>query len=165
MPTEIERKFLVVGEAWRAEARASYPIRQGYLARGDTCTVRIRRIGDRAYVTVKSAKHSLSRSEYEYEIPAHEADEMLDTLTTGQVIEKRRHCVPHDGRVWEVDEFEAPNAGLVVAEIELRDIADEPRLPDWVGEEVTEDRAYGNAQMSAPGAAPVDGARAEARDG
>ncbi|WP_051402428.1 CYTH domain-containing protein [Lutibaculum baratangense] len=148
MPTEIERKFLVADDSWRERVSKSYLIRQGYLAPGTECSVRVRKAGDRAFVTIKGAKASRSRPEYEYEIPVADADEMLDTLVSGQIIEKRRHHVPFGGRVWEVDEFETPQPGLVVAEVEL-DAADASLdMPAWLGPEVTEDPRYGNASMS-----------------
>ncbi len=156
MPTEIERKFLVASEAWRDEVRDSYRIRQGYLARTETCTVRIRHTGERAFITIKGAKADLSRAEYEYDIPPDEAEEMLATLVDGEVIEKLRHHVPHDGHVWEVDEFRSPHPGLVIAEVELETAETEPTLPRWLGREVTHDPRYGNAVLSLNGAGSGD---------
>ena len=160
MPLEIERKFLVRNEGWRENVRESYAIRQGYLMRGKRATVRIRRARDKGFITIKGAKSEISRAEFEYEIPVEEADEMLDTLVSGQVIEKHRHLVVHDGRVWEIDEFARPRRGLVLAEIELESADEEISLPDWAGEEVTENPSYGNAMMSAPADAPQIVARA-----
>lgn len=152
MATEIERKFLVSGDGWRSAASASYLIRQGYLARTEDCTVRVRRIGDTAFVTIKGRTEGMSRAEFEYEIPVGEADEMLGTLAVGHIVEKRRHHVRVNGHLWEVDEFAAPRPDLVLAEIELQDPAERFEIPDWVGEEVTEDPRYRNAVMSDPDA-------------
>lgn len=150
MPMEHERKYLVLGDGWRAAIEETFVIRQGYLAATESCSVRIRHAGDRAFLTVKGAKASRSRPEYEYEVPTADAAEMLDTLASGAIIEKRRHRVRVGRHVWEVDEFQVP-AGLVMAEIELDHCEEAFALPDWVGREVTDDPRYGNARMAAEG--------------
>lgn len=143
---EIERKFLVASDAWSANA-VGLPIRQGYLARASHCVVRVRTYGERAFVTIKSDRSGLTRSEYEYEIPFDHAVEML-ALCEGAVIEKVRHRIEHADHTWEVDVFSGPNAGLVVAEIELG-AEDEPfERPAWLGEEVSGDPRYANAYLS-----------------
>jgi CYTH domain-containing protein len=151
MAREIERKFLVAGDGWRAGARG-VPYRQGYLSAGADarCTVRVRRAGDHAYLTIKgpAAPGGTERDEYEYPIPVADAEEMLAGLCAGGRVEKVRHRVPHAGHVWEVDEFAGENAGLVLAEVELGR-ADEPvALPPWVGAEVTADTRYTNAALA-----------------
>lgn len=146
MPFEIERKFLVETDSWRGDA-APTRIRQGYLATSPTLSVRIRRAGEAAFMTVKGGA-GVVRTEYEYTIPVGDADEMLDTLCARPLIEKRRHLVPVAGVQWEVDEFDGALAGLVLAELEL-DSADQPvELPDWVGREVTDDPRYLNANLA-----------------
>jgi len=150
---EIERKFLVTGDAWRHGARGR-PIRQGYLARTRRGVVRVRSYGDRGFLTVKSERSGFTRNEYEYEIPLVHAEEML-TLCEGALIEKTRYRVAHRGHTWEIDVFGGANTGLVVAEIELA-AEDEPfARPAWLGAEVTADRRYRNAQLSLH---PYDGA-------
>ena len=147
MPLEIERKFLVEGEAWRG-AWPVQPIRQGYLTTGDATTVRVRIAGERAYLTIKSARGGpTTRAEYEYEIPLVHAAEMLP-LCHQPVIEKRRHAVPFDGRVWQIDEFAGANAGLVLAEIELDRPDRRLTLPPWAGPEVTADLRYRNSYLA-----------------
>ncbi len=146
MGIEIERKFLVSGEGWREEGRG-IPFRQGYLQHG-SCTVRVRTEGERGVLTIKGPVHGISRAEYEYEIPFSDAEAMLDTLVDGLVIRKVRHTVFYRGKAWVVDVFGEENAGLIVAEIELESEDEAFDLPPWVGEEVTHDRRYSNAQLA-----------------
>ena len=149
MPLEIERKFLVRGDAWRSLAESSAEMRQGYLCRDPDRSVRARLAGDRGTLTIKGRSQGAVRSEYEYAIPAGEARELLDGLCLRPQIEKTRHRVPVGDLVWEVDVFSGENAGLVVAEVELDDPEQELPLPDWVGEEVTGDPRYLNANLVA----------------
>ena len=151
MGVEVERKFLVVDESWRAAVTTSTRIAQGYLARTGTVTLRVRVKGDRGFVTIKGASQGISRSEYEYEIPTADALAMLDELTEAPVIDKVRHLVPVGGHTWEVDVFAGANAPLVMAEVELAD-PDEPfELPGWAGADVSDDARYYNANLaSAP---------------
>jgi CYTH domain-containing protein len=147
MPLEIERKFLVKDETWRGPWRV-WPIRQGYLTTAvDTTTVRIRAFGSTGYLTVKSDRGGPVRAEYEYEIPIADADEML-RLCAQPLIEKVRHHVPFDGRIWEVDVFGGANAGLVLAEIEFDRPHQRVALPPWAGREVTDDMRYRNAYLA-----------------
>ncbi len=148
MGQEIERKFLVRGEAWRGLA-APTPYRQGYLSTVAARTVRVRTVGDKGYLTVKGLSVGARRSEFEYEIPRADADAMLDELCERPLIEKTRRKIPFEGMIWEVDEFAGDNQGLVVAEVELSDENQEVRLPDWIGEEVTGDPRYFNANLIA----------------
>ncbi len=148
MPVEIERKFLVASDAWRAEARRREYFAQGYLASSERCSVRVR-IGDgRAWLNLKGRLKGATRLEYEYPVPVAEANEMLDALGTLGRVEKWRHWVPHAGHEWEVDEFLGENAGLVVAEIELTDEAEPFVRPPWLGLEVTEDLRYLNTSLA-----------------
>lgn len=146
MPTEIERKFLVRGEQWRRGATA-VRYRQGYLCAEKERAVRVRTAGDKGYLTIKGLSRGAARAEYEYEIPLGEANEMLDSLCHRPLIEKKRYRIPAGDLVWEVDEFEGENAGLIVAEVELKS-ADQPvDLPPWAGQEVTDDPRYYNASL------------------
>ncbi|WP_298401127.1 CYTH domain-containing protein [Sphingobium sp.] len=154
MPIEIERKFLVVGDGWRQGADAGRALRQGYVVREGKASVRIRLAGNRGWITLKSARAGMVRDEFEYEIAAGEAADMLDRLCSGPLIEKTRYKVPHGGRIWEVDVFAGTAAGLVLAEVEL-DAADaQVDLPAWVGREVTDDPRYRNAAIGL--AVPTD---------
>lgn len=146
MATEIERKFLVKDERWRSGARGKL-YRQGYLSTDPERAVRVRIIGERAYLTIKGIISDLSRYEYEYEVPLDDAREMLDRLCQRPLIEKTRYLVEHAGMTWEIDEFAGENAGLVVAEIELDDEDQEIALPPWVGDEVSDDPRYLNANL------------------
>jgi adenylate cyclase len=147
MGIEIERKYLVRHQGWREHVRHSEQYLQGYLLLDGRASVRVRVSGDRARLNIKSGELSIFRREYEYEIPRSDALEMLDSLCTGSIIDKRRHFVDFKGHTWEIDVFGGENAGLVVAEIELND-ADEPfAKPDWLGEEVSEDPRYFNVSL------------------
>lgn len=147
MGIEIERKFLVRDETWRAGARG-VPFRQGYLSTHRERTVRVRREGDRAVLTIKGPSVGARRTELEYEIPVADADELL-ALCEQPLIEKTRYRVPVGAHVFEVDEFHGVNAGLVLAEVELADEAERFERPAWLGEEVTDDPRYVNANLVA----------------
>ena len=147
MAKEIERKFLVRA-GYRPDPGSGVPYRQGYLGVGRDCTVRVRVAGGRGFLTVKGRTENATRDEYEYAIPAADAEEMLAGLCSGGRVEKTRHRVPHGGHVWEVDVFAGENAGLVVAEVELARPDEPVELPPWVSAEVTEDPRYTNAALA-----------------
>lgn len=150
MAVEVERKFLVTSDGWRANANGSC-FCQGYIDTSDDTTVRIRIAGERAFITVKGPSQGMSRAEFEYPIPLADAKVMLRDLCRQPLIEKMRYDVPYGGKLWSVDVFGAENSGLVVAEVELDHPAEHVPLPPWVGEEVTEDPRYRNsALVSAP---------------
>ena len=146
MGIEIERKFLVEGDRWRDLGRGT-AFRQGYLSTVKERTVRVRVVGDQGTFTIKGVTVGATRAEYEYPIPVSDAQEMLDGLCQQPIVEKTRHVIEHEGLAWEVDEFEGVNAGLIVAEVELDTEDQEIELPDWVGEEVTGDPRYFNANL------------------
>ena len=110
MPVEIERKFLVVSDAWR-QSIAGQRFCQGYLAGGHGVTVRVRRAGTKAYITIKGKAIGPARPEYEYEIPVEEAEELLKSLCRRPLIEKIRHEVGHAGHLWHIDEFRGAMPG------------------------------------------------------
>ncbi|NJL85977.1 MAG: CYTH domain-containing protein [Leptolyngbyaceae cyanobacterium SM1_1_3] len=148
MGIEIERKFLVKGDRWRPLGTGEL-YRQGYLtAAKDGCTVRVRVAGDRGYLTVKGKTVGNQRSEFEYQIPVAEAEEMLNTLCRQPQIEKTRYKIPLGSLVWEVDEFAGENAGLIVAEVELSDPEQAIDLPEWIDQEVSTDPRYFNAYLA-----------------
>lgn len=149
MPTEIERKFLVRTDAWRADASEGIQrLRQGYLALTERAVIRVRIDGDiHAWIGIKEHRIGRAHGEYEYSVPVEEARELLG-LCTGGLIEKTRYRVPHGSHVWEVDEFQNTNRGLVMAEIELDCVDEAFELPDWAGIEVTDDRRFYNAALS-----------------
>jgi len=146
MGTEIERKFLPRDDSWRARAEG-VRYRQGYLNRASERTVRVRTMASKGFLTIKGISVGPTRAEYEYEIPADDANEMLDTLCEKPLIEKVRFKVEHQGLVWEIDEFVGDNAGLVVAEVELHSADQVIELPAWVGQEVTGDPRYFNSSL------------------
>ena len=146
MGVEIERKFLVVDERWRALG-VGVSLRQGYLSSHPERVVRVRIEGDLAMLTIKGRSVSASRGEWEYPIPLADAEQFLASLCEQPLIEKKRYRIQHEGMLWEVDEFFGANAGLVVAEIEL-EAEDQPfSRPDWLGAEVTDDARYFNANL------------------
>jgi CYTH domain-containing protein len=146
MGVEIERKFLLQGDAWRGLGQAVL-LRQGYLSSARERVVRVRIEGGQAMLTIKGANVGATRGEWEYPIPLADAVELLDGLCEQPLIEKYRHRIEHAGMVWEVDEFLGANAGLVVAEIELASEDQSFEKPDWVGAEVSGDARYYNANL------------------
>ena len=146
MPTEIERKFLVKSDAWK-DGPPGVEIRQGYLANDKERSVRVRLAGDKAFITVKGAGEGITRSEFEYPVPLEDAREML-ALCLPSLIEKTRHERRHAGHLWEVDEFQGDNDGLVVAEIELDAEDRDFEKPEWAGEELSDDPRYLNACLA-----------------
>lgn len=155
MGIEIERKFLVTGDDWRAAAHAVIPMAQGYIndtasieSGAQKASVRVRIQGDAAFLNMKSREIGHTRQEFDYPIPVDDARALL-ALCVGGLIDKRRHLVEHGGLVWEVDEFLGDNAGLVVAEVELEQADQAIALPDWVGEEVTDQVRYYNLALAA----------------
>lgn len=155
MGIEIERKFLVSGEAWRAVTERSEDMAQGYLndqeavASGrERASVRVRLEGGRARLNIKSRAVGHTRQEFEYPLPVDDAEALL-ALCAGGLVRKRRHFVREGGWLWEVDEFLGANAGLVVAEIELPAADAAFARPDWLGPEVTDCLRYYNQVLSA----------------
>lgn len=149
MGMEIERKFLVRNDSYKALASSYSRIVQGYICSERGRTVRVRLRGEKGYLTIKgpSANNGLSRYEFEKEITIDEALSLL-TLCEPGTIDKVRYLVPlEDGHVVEVDEFHGANEGLVLAEIELGDENEAYLRPDFLAEEVTGDRRYYNSQL------------------
>ena len=147
MGVEIERKFLPRSAAWRAAAERSVRMTQGYLANTSRSSVRVRRAGDSAWLSVKSMTHDLVRLEFEYAIPVADAQVMLAELADGPVVSKTRHFVEIDNHVFEIDEFDGANAGLIVAEVELGAADESHPCPPWLGTEVTHDARYMNSNL------------------
>lgn len=154
MGVEIERKFLLAGDGWRAEVERTQPMAQGYLndlgvldGGLQKASVRVRIEGPSAFLNIKSAQAGPSRLEFDYPVPVEDARQLLE-LCVGGVVRKRRHSVRHGGHLWEIDEFEGDNAGLVVAEIELDAVDEAFERPDWLGAEVTELKRYYNLALA-----------------
>jgi adenylate cyclase len=147
MGHEIERKFLVRGDAYRALGTAER-YRQGYVRTAGPATVRVRVAGERGFLTIKGPTQGFTRSEFEYAIPRADAEALLDSLCERPQIEKLRWRIPAGAHTWEVDEFLGDNAGLTVAEIELRAEGEPFARPEWLGEEVTADPRYRNSELA-----------------
>ncbi|MEZ9196728.1 CYTH domain-containing protein [Shewanella sp. 10N.286.54.B9] len=148
MAQEIERKYLVKSEDFKALASRSVRIIQGYLSSVPERTVRVRIKGDKGFLTIKGIgnESGASRYEWENEIPVPEAEELLKICEPG-VIDKTRYLVDYTNHIFEVDEFYQSNQGLIVAEVELTDEAETVSKPDWLGEEVTGDARYYNSML------------------
>ena len=147
MAQEIERKFLLRTDGWRGLAPGRAYV-QGYLAGDEACSVRVRIAENTAALTIKSATVGACRHEFEYAIPLADARQMLDLLAGKPLIEKTRYTIEHKGFYWEIDEFHGTNQGLIVAEIELEHADQAFEKPAWIGEEVTGDPRYYNANLA-----------------
>ncbi|NMF83814.1 CYTH domain-containing protein [Nodosilinea sp. P-1105] len=147
MGQEIERKFLVVSDRWRQGATGVL-MRQGYIPTADARTVRVRQVGDRAYLTLKGPAVGLVRAEFEYPIPVEDAQIILETLCQPPLIQKYRYRIPLENVVWEVDEFLGDNQGLILAEVELQTPDQPVPRPSWIGQEVSGDPRYFNSNLA-----------------
>jgi adenylate cyclase len=146
MPLEIERKFLVKNTGYR-QLGQYIQIHQGFLSTEKERVVRVRIMGKQAFLTIKGISKGMSRAEYEYKIPVADAKYMLENLCIRPTINKYRYKVNIEGFIWEIDEFLGENEGLVIAEIELKSAGQQFPVPEWIGEEVTEDVRYYNANL------------------
>jgi len=145
MATEIERKFKVNSLEWLIQGSGER-LQQGYLSTDPERTVRVRVVGERAWLTIKGRTVGASRPEFEYDLPTSEARQLLE-LCLLPLIDKTRYRVPFAGHTWEVDVFHGANAGLVIAEVELDREDEAVQRPAWLGEEVTGDPAYYNSSL------------------
>jgi adenylate cyclase len=146
MALEIERKFLVKDDSYIQMAESVHVIEQYYLSLCPERTVRVRIFDDRAFLTVKGKNSGCVRHEWEYEIPISDARQMIE-ITDGVGISKRRFIVNYAGHRWEVDRFSGRHEGLVLAEIELKDASEQFSMPEFIGKEVTDDKAYYNSVL------------------
>jgi CYTH domain-containing protein len=142
MKIEIERKFLVANEGWRAGVTSASRLRDGLVGSFESRKVRVRIDDERSWITVKGPRIGLGRAEFEFEVPRGEAEQMLREVCVGCAIEKVRHFVPHGGLIWEVDVYERELAGIVMAEVELEREDQELERPDWLCREVTWDARF-----------------------
>lgn len=147
MHLEIERKFLVKDQRWKALIQEEYAIQQGYLSTEEECAVRVRIKKNAAFITIKGPRENAVRPEFEYEIPLNDAKALI-RLSKGSIIKKTRFSVNHQSQIWEIDQFEGDNQGLVIAEIELNEADEEIQLPSWIGAEVTQDERYYNHSLA-----------------
>jgi len=148
MAVEIERKFLLVSDAWRKDVEKSLNMRQGYLSRDAQSSVRIRICDEGGDINVKSTRDGIYRLEYEYAVPLADAEELLARVAHRPLIEKTRHIVNFGGHCWEIDEFHGENADLIVAEIKLKSVDEVFPRPAWLGREISTDARYYNSNLS-----------------
>lgn len=148
MAVEIERKFFVKNIDFLKGLEAK-KMSQAYLTKGDGAAVRLRLVDEEAFLTIKGPTEGFSCLEFEYNIPAHDAEEMMEKLCAKPYIQKKRYNLAEpSGLVWEVDVFAGENEGLVIAEIELSSESQQFEVPDWLGDEVTGNPAYYNACLN-----------------
>ncbi len=148
MAIEIEHKYLVDNNLWsKITPESSSVIAQAYLCIEPKSTIRIRIKDDKAYITIKSKSVGDTRDEFEYEIPLTDAQHMMKTMCSA-AIEKVRHYVTFDGKLWEVDEFRGDNSGLIIAEIELNSADEKYSIPAWAIKNVSDDRNYANSNLT-----------------
>jgi len=143
---EIERKFLVTSKDFLHNLEPTF-YQQGYIPTCDNTTVRLRVIGDKAFLTIKGENQGITRLEFEYEIPLEDAKQMMNAVCSKPMIEKFRYICQVGNTRWEVDRFVGDNDGLVVAEVELNSESQEFDHPDWLGREVSGDAKYYNSQL------------------
>ncbi|WP_445360305.1 CYTH domain-containing protein [Microbulbifer sp. EKSA005] len=146
MAKEIERKFLVDKKAI-ASFTGGKRIKQAYISTESKAVVRVRVIGDHAYLTLKGESKGITRTEFEYPIPFEDADEMIAELCDGPIIDKTRFIVEHEKHTWEIDIFHGDNDGLIIAEVEMQSESESVELPEWIDKEVTGDPRYYNSNL------------------
>lgn len=144
MPLEIERKYLIKSDLLDLPKEGKKLI-QGYIWSDLDKSLRIRIANNKAFLTIKAGNNPLSRSEFEYEIPLKDAEDLL--ILCDSKIEKTRYLIPQDNLFWELDVFEGENKGLIVAEIELNTEDEQFELPQWIDREVTHESKYLNVEL------------------
>ena len=148
MAKEIEHKFIVADDSFKAMATAAHSIKQGYISLEINGTVRVRIIDNEARLTVKGRTSGCTRSEFEYPIPIADAEEMLTSLCKLPAIDKTRYIVPFEGNIWEVDEFHGQLQGLILAEIEIPAPDYSYKIPQFIGQNVTYDARFYNSNLA-----------------
>jgi len=148
MAIEIERKFWIKNKDWKVAANApeGKVLKQGYLSTDKERTVRVRIYGTKGFLTIKGKSVGMTRAEFEYEIPVEDAIPLLK-LCHQPIIEKVRYKIHLDNLIWEVDEFDGVNEGLILAEVELESEEQKVNIPSWAGEEVTGDIRFYNSSL------------------
>lgn len=104
-------------------------------------------MGAKGFLTIKGISTGATRSEFEYSLPYEDAQYLLNHLCLKPIIEKIRWHYDHQGRIWEIDEFDGDNKGLIVAEIELTSESERFDRPAWLGQEVSGDPRYYNVNL------------------
>ena len=149
MGLEIERKFLANLSAVD-KLPVGKSIRQGYISTGTAAVSRVRAKNRQGFLTIKGpiADDGVTRLEFEYEIPLADANQILDTLCSGRIVEKTRYEIQFEEHIWELDVFSGDNDGLIIAEVELKDPSEEISIPRWVVQEVSGDLRYANSRLA-----------------
>ena len=147
MKKEIERKFLVRGVGYKDLGGYEHCI-QGYIPSTNEPLIRIRTIGNKSFLTIKSDINGITRLEYEYQIPNQDAKDLLELFCKESIVEKNRYRIEYKTTIWEIDEFLGDNQGLVVAEVELNSEDQPYDKPDWIGEEVSTIKKYYNYNLA-----------------
>ena len=146
MKKEIERKFLVNHSLLPSNMKG-HSYTQSYLSINDNGIIRIRKENNVSKLTIKTKNVGISRSEFEYNIPIDDYEEIA-TLSISETVKKTRYKVTYENKIWEIDEFHERNKGLWIAEIELQNENESFKKPDWLLEEITYDYRYMNANLS-----------------
>lgn len=147
MAYEIERKFLLRDDSWRSQVQRTLSLKQSYFCNTDRASVRVRVADQTAFISTKTITLDIRRHEFEYQIPLHDAEFMLEHMCSGSTIIKQRHLIQAGSHTWEIDEFFGDNEGLIVAEIELSHEEEAFARPHWLGEEVSGDSKYVNISL------------------
>ena len=148
MALEIERRFLVKGDAWKKIAKHPQHLRQGYLVTSiEGWTVRVRILeGEKAWLTLKSPAKGIAKYEFEYLIPLNDAESLWQQAP--YKLTKTRYELNLNGKEWIVDCFKGQNAPLVIAEVELTSVDEQVKQPHWCNQEVTSNQALSNAALA-----------------
>jgi len=146
MGSEIERKYLVINDDWRANIVSQARLEQGYISDKGMVSVRVRISDDKAFLTIKTGK-GITRGEFEYAIPKDDAEQLLKQAVSGACISKTRYKVKAGEHLWDLDVFDGDNLGLIMAEVELDDEEESFVMPTWAGEEVSADARYYNVNL------------------
>lgn len=147
MAYEIERKFLLRSDAWRTQITQTLQIKQAYFCNTENASMRVRVSDQSAFLSAKTMTMEIRRHEFEYKIPLHDAEFMIEYMCSGSAVIKQRHLVMIEQHTWEIDEFQGDNEGLIVAEIELQNESEAFSKPDWLGKEVSNDLRYMNMSL------------------
>ena len=146
MNLEIERRFLI-NESNFILPKVKKSIKQGYLFSDSNQALRVRMIEKQYFLTYKYKKTSINRYEFEYLISEEDGEKLL-SLSEHHIIVKERYYRKIDEHLWEIDIFHGENEGLIIAEVELKDEKEQINIPNWIGDEISDDERYFNFNLS-----------------
>lgn len=144
---EIERKFLIKNLPENLENFTHYEIRQGYISTDPT--IRLRQQDDKYILTVKSAG-LMKKQEYELDLTADQFNRLWEK-TEGNTIEKTRYVIPlNNGLKAELDVYKGFLSGFMNVEVEFPSTKEAILfdIPNWFGQEVTQDPRYSNSSLA-----------------